>query len=142
MSREIPSFPIPPVDQGVEINSSVDGFGNLAVFNKNPFLQYSWQYNLINEDLLSTTLTGSGSATASDSMLTLQTTPAANSSSTVSTIRKLKYRPGQSVDVEFTGLFTSGKSGSTQIIGWGNAIDGVFVGYNGSSFGVLHRKIP
>lgn len=140
MSNETKSCATTPADQGVELKTPIDGLGNLISIKKIPIVQSSWRYNLINSDLFTTTNTGSGSATSSNSKLICSTTASSSSSSKVETKRKIKARPGQAIDVNLSCKLTTGKTGSSQMIGWGSTIDGLFFGYNGSSFGVLHRN--
>jgi hypothetical protein len=140
MSNEARPCPATPADQGVEIKEPIDGAGNLITATKTPILQYSWAYNLINTQLHETSVTGIGSSGAGSSMAYVQTGASASSSATLTSKKKLKYRPGQPVDIQFTAKFTPGVVGSTQVKGWGSAVDGLFVGYNGASMGVLHRN--
>jgi len=51
----------------------------------------------------------------------------------------VKYDPGEGVEVRFTARFTSGVANTTQLAGIGDSEDGLFFGYNGTSFGVLRR---
>jgi hypothetical protein len=140
MSNEAITCPTTPADQGVEIKGPIDGFGRLSISEDYPILQYSWQYNLINAGFYTTTLTGSGAVSATNSMCVVDTTAATSSTAEVKTRRKLKYRPGQGINIFFTALFTTGKTGSTQEHGWGSTIDSVAVGYNGTAFGILYRN--
>ena len=50
------------------------------------------------------------------------------------------YTPGMGLLVNFTAAFTQGVTGSTQLIGLGDELDGLFFGYNGATFGVLRRQ--
>ena len=85
-------------------------------------------------------MTGSGTATASNSMAVLQTGAAAASSAKIETIKALRYTPGLGGLVRCTAVFTTGVANSTQIIGVGDSVDGFFFGYNGADFGVLRRQ--
>ncbi|ABO49934.1 hypothetical protein Dred_1404 [Desulforamulus reducens MI-1] len=78
--------------------------------------------------------------TQSNSKAILQTSATTSSTAKIETKSTLRYQPGMGALVRFTALFTTGNSGSTQIIGIGDTNDGFFFGYNGSSFGVLRRK--
>lgn len=50
------------------------------------------------------------------------------------------YRPGQGIDVLWTAVYpTAGASGVTMLSGYGNGSDGLYFGYNGAAFGILHR---
>ncbi|HEY0891799.1 MAG TPA: hypothetical protein VGE32_02010, partial [Cellvibrio sp.] len=78
--------------------------------------------------------------TSSTNFALLQTTAAANSSATLTSDSRVNYYPGQGASGIFTAIFTTGVANSTQIIGLGNAQDGFFFGYNGTSFGVMNRN--
>jgi len=80
-----------------------------------------------------------GSSSVADGMLTLSTGAAANQSSTMKSVVTARYEAGIGFRSRFTGLFTAGAANSTQIIGVGGPSEGFFFGYNGASFGVLHR---
>ena len=82
----------------------------------------------------------SGSATAANSMATVSTGAAANSGCLLETAERVRYQPGHGSRARFTALFTTGVADSTQGAGIGDEADGFFFGYNGTSFGVLHRK--
>ena len=130
-------------------NNSVNGviigqtlktaFGEMLVGNQTPLIQLSFPYN-INTDLVTTSTAGSGTVTQADSYAVLSTGAAINSTADLTTNQVVHYRPGQGISVFFTSIFTAGAAGSTQIIGIGDAVDGFFYGYNGTSFGILHRN--
>jgi hypothetical protein len=42
--------------------------------------------------------------------------------------------------VRFTAVFTNGVANSRQLIGVGDSVDGFFFGFNGTAFGILHRR--
>lgn len=64
-----------------------------------------------------------------------------NSSSLIETVRRAKYRAGEGLLSRFTAQFTTGAANSTQLAGMRNAaIDGWFIGYNGTSFGIMYRR--
>ena len=124
----------------VEIaNLPLTAFKDLRSTELLPKAGWTFNYN-INSDLIRTTLTGSGTATASNSMAVLQTGAAAASSAKIETIRALRYTPGLGGLVRCTAIFTTGVANSTQIIGVGDSVDGFFFGFNGAAFGVLRRQ--
>ena len=120
-------------------NLPLTAFKDLRSTELLPKAGWTFNYN-INSDLIRTTLTGSGTATASNSMAVLQTGAAAASSAKIETIRALRYTPGLGGLVRCTAIFTTGVANSTQIIGVGDSVDGFFFGYNGAAFGVLRRQ--
>jgi hypothetical protein len=124
---------------GVTVDLPLSAFSDLRTVELLPVTGWTFNYN-INSDLINTTLTGSGTATTSNSKAVLQTGAAASSSAQIQTIRALRYNPGLGALVRFTAVFTAGVSNSTQIVGVGDNTDGFFFGYNGASFGVLIRQ--
>lgn len=114
-------------------------FGNVSCSLQNPVIQLNFIYN-INTDIVDTTTTGIGSVSYSSSMAVVSTGAQGTSSAKVSSKRVIKYRPGQGCHISGTALFTTGISGSIQLFGVGNDIDGMFFGYNGETFGILHRN--
>ncbi|OEF98881.1 hypothetical protein BHF71_02845 [Vulcanibacillus modesticaldus] len=139
------------VNSSGRVNTLVyDINGNIANFNSTAFKELrvaemtavtGWTFNYnINSDLVTSTTTGSGTITTSNSKAVLQTTAATSSSAKIATKNVLRYLPGIGALVRFTASFTTGVAGSTQIIGVGDDTDGFFFGYNGSSFGILRRQ--
>ncbi|SDN53406.1 hypothetical protein [Bacillus sp. OK048] len=120
-------------------NLPLTAFKDLRSTELLPVAGWTFNYN-INSDLIRTTLTGSGTATASNSMAVLQTGAAAASSAKIETIKALRYTPGLGGLVRCTAIFTTGVANSTQIIGVGDSVDGFFFGFNGAAFGVLRRQ--
>lgn len=112
-------------------------FGEALVNQIEPVVQLLFNYNL--NDLLVDIQDNGGSASIGTSMLTLSTGAAANQSSTMLSHDKTRYEPGLGLRVRFTALFTTGVANSSQIIGIGDSGEGFFVGYDGTSFGIMHR---
>jgi hypothetical protein len=129
---------IEPVTNALDVSYPRAAFGELEVINPTPVVQADFLYN-VNTDLVDVTTTGNGTVTQADSMAVLQTTAATNSSAKIETKRFLKYRPGQGAHVRGTALFTTGVANSTQLFGAGDNADGLFFGYNGTSFGIMSR---
>lgn len=120
-------------------SASKSAFGEMLVAEPSPVIQISFPYN-INTDIVTTSTAGSGTVTQSDSFAVLSTGAAINSTATLQTNDLLHYRPGQGSSCLFTAIFTTGIEGNTQILGIGDTVDGFFFGYNGTSFGILHRN--
>lgn len=84
------------------------------------------------------TATG-GSVTTSASEFVLQTGTSAGGYGVLWSRRPLVYIPGVGAECRITGQFTTGVASSLQAAGFFTANDGMFFGYNGTSFGVMHR---
>ena len=113
-------------------------FGELQVAELTPMAGWTFAYN-VNADLVTTTLAGTGTVTGTGGFAVLDTSAAINSSAKIETKLPLRYIPGQGAVARFTATFTTGLAGSTQVIGVGDTSDGLFFGYNGTSFGVMRR---
>lgn len=53
--------------------------------------------------------------------------------------KAVKYRPGQGISSRFTCVFDEPTAGVDQLAGLGTQVSGLFFGYNGDKFGILHR---
>ena len=117
-------------------NSSA--FGDLIAVSNTPLIQLDFVHG-INTQTGVSAVENSAVADTDASRLRLQSGTNAGGSATFTSARPAKYRPGQGITARFTTAFTAGVASSTQIAGMGNTIDGYFVGFNGTSFGILHR---
>lgn len=113
-------------------------FGELLVGNLTPTFQADFSYN-INPDLWFDR-SNNGAVSIDGHRLKLSTGAGANQSAQINSKIALKYYAGMGANVRFTGVFTDGVAGSTQMIGVGDPGDGFFFGYNGADFGVLRRS--
>jgi len=130
----------PTGDLEVSIKDPTSVFGEVITAELTPVIQADFVYG-INANLFSSTLTGSGTATSSGQMGVASTTANINSSSLIQSVRRAKYRAGEGILSRFTAQFTTGVANSTQTAGMRNAtIDGWFIGYNGTSFGICYRR--
>lgn len=124
----------------IHVTDHTSPFGELITANLTPIIQADFVYG-INSNLFSSTLTGSGTATSTSQMGIASTTANASSSALIQTARRAKYRAGEGLLARFTAQFTTGAENSTQTAGMRNAnIDGWFIGYNGTSFGIMYRR--
>jgi len=118
-------------------NPQLTAFGEQSVAQALPVVQLQFPYN-INAEIVDDRSNG-GTLTTDSSRAKLSTGAAANQSATLASRTPLKYDPGQGGLVRFTSVFDTGTANSTQVIGLGDAGDGYFFGYNGTSFGVMRR---
>jgi hypothetical protein len=89
---------------------------------------------------MTTAVTGTGTATTANSLLSVSTGASSSSAAQLISRRYLKYRAGQGAMGRFTMLFSAGVANSKQYAGLGNAslIDAFAFGYNGVNFGLFH----
>jgi hypothetical protein len=124
----------------IHVTDHTSPFGELITAELTPLIQADFVYG-INANLFSSTLTGSGTATSTNQMGIASTTANASSSALIQTQRRAKYRAGEGLLARFTAQFTTGAADSTQTAGMRNAdIDGWFIGYNGTNFGIMYRR--
>jgi hypothetical protein len=114
-------------------------FGEINVAENIPTCQVDFVYG-INTNLTSNTVSNAATVTTTNGMAILTTGAQVNSVATLATKEYVKYRPGQGSMSRFTALFTTGVAGSTQIAGvFGDGVDGLGFGYNGTSYGIIYR---
>lgn len=130
-------------------------FGSIHTESMTPVFQTDAVYG-INSGQVSTVASGTGTATASNSLFSVSTGTTALSQGVILGRKRLRYRPGQGIVGRFAGKFTSPVTYSYQVMGFGHAEDGVYMAYreatgNGASgvapaFGILyinraHREV-
>lgn len=120
-------------------NDSLTIFGQQKVESEQAIVQEIYSYS-INPRIFKTTLVAGGTVSQADSMAVVGSSTTTASTATLETIKKCKYRSGEGLVARFSALFTAGVAGTTQLAGVGNAADFLGFGYNGASFGVLHRN--
>jgi hypothetical protein len=114
-------------------------FGEITVAENTPTCQVDFVYG-INTNLMSNTVSNAATVTSTNGMAILTTGAQVNSVATLVTREYVKYRPGQGSMSRFTALFTTGVDGSTQTAGvFGDGVDGIGFGYNGTSYGIIYR---
>jgi hypothetical protein len=97
-------------------------------------------------DPASIDLTGMPTATAStfavtkgESMLSITNGDGIADYAIMRSRRSATYRPGQGVLLRMTAVFDAPTASTRQYIGLGNDVSGLYIGYNGTQFGILHR---
>ena len=116
------------------------GFGELKIAQMTPTIQYMNPYDVYSTDEVEI-FTNNGDVTADKSTVTISCQNGVGDYSTLMSKRNCKYRPGQGNLARFTCQFdqTNAVSSSVQLAGLGTAFNGFFFGYNGTSFGIMHR---
>ena len=89
--------------------------------------------------LCGSAVTGSGTVTATSGLVSVTTGTTPASSATLSTKGYVFIAPGQTATVAIAGVFGVPTSSCTQLIGVGNAINGLFFGYLDTAFGICVR---
>jgi hypothetical protein len=122
-------------------------FGSVHCESMTPVFQTDAVYG-INSGQVATVTSGTGTATATNSLFSVSTGTTALSQGVILGRKRLRYRPGQGIIARFAGKFTTPVPLSYQIMGVGHAEDGVFMacreatgnGTSGApaSFGILY----
>ena len=132
-----------PVDSDghleVALHSPRLPFGSIHVENLTPIFQSDAVYGL-NNGQVEWGQTFSGTATTTSSMFIVSTGGTIYSQAFIQSHARLRYRPGQGVVARFTALWEDAVDNSYQVVGVGHSEDGVYIGYSGSAFGILHSS--
>lgn len=114
-------------------------FGELSIASMEPIVQEMFTYN-INTRLFNTTVANGGTVTQGNAMAVVGTSTTTGSTAQMSTRKSARYRPGLGLVCRFTSLFTAGVAGTYQYSGCIDDQDGFAFGYDGETFGILHRS--
>ncbi len=119
--------------------SNQSAFGTLETNELTPVLDLDFTYGINTQTGLATVSGTGATVDTNGSRLRVQSGTGSTATATFNSRRVVKYRAGQGTTARFTTVFANGTASNTQIIGMGNTVDGYFFGYNGTSFGILHR---
>lgn len=123
----------------VNIRESTTAFGEISVAEPTAIVQLDYLYGL-HPALITTKKQQFGTATTENSMLKISTGAASNSSASAQSVNLIHYNPGQGAFCRFSGIYSTGVTGSTQYLGAGNESNGFFFGYKDNVFGILRRQ--
>jgi hypothetical protein len=114
-------------------------FDDMATASITPLAQVSFTYGVLFQHG-AVTLVSTGSTNTTGGVLNLITGTGAAGGASFLSRSKARHVMGQGAIARFTAPMTAGVANSTQIAGVGDTINGYFIGFNGASFGVLHRN--
>lgn len=120
------------------LNLSKTAFNELRVSEITPQVQIKFNYN-INTGIVTINAYNNAIITGVSGLAKI-TTSGVNSSGIIQSKDFVYYFPGQGNVVRFSAMFNSGQSGSKQLVGIGDELDGLFWGYSGAEFGVLRKR--
>lgn len=123
----------------VAIHSPRLPFGSVHTESLRPEFQTDAVYGVKTNQVTATSVL-SGSATTSDSSFVCSTGTTVAAFGSIQSRKRLRYRSGQGVVGRFTARFTGGVAQSILVAGLGHAEDGVYIGYNGTQFGILYSQ--
>ncbi len=128
--------------------SNCGPFGDLIAEGKTPILSRHWvvlgtTFDPQQDEIV--TQANGATVTISSARLTLTSGTTNGADACYRTVKVAQYRAGQGFVFRWTAAFTTGVANSTQEYGFGNGANGgggnaVAFGYNGTSFGILHRN--
>jgi len=119
-------------------NFPTSAFGELETAENTPEVQILFNYGIVPAQV-NTIVVASGTVTTTNSLASVSSGALGTSSAVLESTKVLVYRPGQGGKILFTGLFTTGVAGNTQEIGYGDDVDCLCFGYNGTTFGINRR---
>lgn len=114
-------------------------FGDIITAEHTPVLQLDFVHG-INTQMGTTSVVTTGVVDTNAARLRVQTGTGAAGAAVYMSRRSAKYRAGQGMTARFTYAWTTGVTNSTQIVGSGTSTNGYFFGFNGATFGILHRN--
>lgn len=123
----------------VQIQGPAGTFGSVSVNQLESQAQGDFVYGIQDQVFVTSSFVGATVASVGG-MCELSSGTNANGSATVQLRRGLKYRPGQGSMMRATALYDTPSAGNAQFIGAGTAEAGYFIGYFGTSWGVLHSE--
>jgi len=119
------------------MSGKASAFGDSISVELNPVVSVSAVYG-VRDNLEQFSATG-GSITTTNSEFVLQTGTSVGGYGVLWSKRPMVYIPGVGAECRVTGRFTAPVANSLQAVGMFSAVNGMFFGYNGTSFGVMHR---
>jgi len=115
-------------------------FGEIEVESKTSQVQLRFPYNIVPPDIGQILTNNAGSSvTVASAVASVTCAGAYPAFSQIRTLDTLRYGPGQGSLFLGTCAFTTGVALSTQVFGPGDDDEGLYFGYNGTSFGVLRK---
>ncbi len=115
-------------------------FGTQITEGREDYVSIQYQYGISDFDI-STSLVGTGTTSTIESSAVITTAGGAGDVAQIESKRNLRNRPGHEGFVFFTVAFTGDTAAdSTQLIGIFDDNNGYAVGYNGTTFSILHRR--
>lgn len=130
------TYPVPVAGRG----SQRSAFGQLLVDQLTPIAGWTFPFNQVNDRIVVSSASGAGAAvTVTNGRAVIASGTASNGTASIRSRRPLRYVNGVGARAVVACLFSTPQASSTIIVGVGDANDGFFFGYNGTSFGVLRR---
>jgi hypothetical protein len=123
----------------VTMRDPVDAFGSINVTQPRQFAELMFLNDFVNISTTKSEIRNGGSVAAVNNICVVSAGTNTMGGARMYSMRRLRYTPGLAVAVRFTAIFSEPIENSTQLIGIGDSCDGLFMGYDGIKFGILHR---
>lgn len=131
------------VSSGIGISSdpaATTAFGEPLAITITPVFQLDGLYGIQNDMFYESKDNGGVTEIDSNGLMTAKTSALLDSFATLTSLRAIRYRPGQGSMARFTAMFPqSGVAGYEQLAGYLNQSDALAVGFDGENFGILRR---
>jgi hypothetical protein len=121
-------------------------FGSIHTESLTPIFQMDAVYGINSGQFQPSTTSGSGTATGTSNLFSVQTGTTIYSQASLQSRKRLRYRAGQGLVGRFAGFFTAPAAYSYALAGFGTASDGVYFGYGDTNdltnteFGILYVR--
>lgn len=122
----------------IHIANPLSSFGHISVEQPIPTIQLDGDYGFRPSDVI-TTAKGGCSVAAENNVFKVNSGTASGYAD-VQSVRRHKYRPGQGTLAMFTAMFEPGITGVKMLAGLTTEFSGIYFGYNGLDFGILHEN--
>lgn len=122
-----------------KITSPISAFGELITAKNTAFIQNTGVYELMPSNFREYT-SFSGTTGITDRMFTATCGTTIYGYGAIQSFRSLNYNAGQSGMARFTALFQNSVANHWSGVGLVNLSDELSFGYNGTAFGIWHRK--
>lgn len=128
----------------LQVDIPLTAFGDLRTAELSPVFQTSFEYTVTNTEIGTIEIAGSGAVTQADAMCIVNTGSTTGSVAEWESAHNAKYRAGLGGLMRIAGLFTTGVTGTEQMLGMADADgssathkNGYAVGYSGSVFSFM-----
>lgn len=120
--------------------AATSAFGEPLAVQITPVFQLDGLYGIQEDRFYKSTDKGGITEIDSNGLMTAKTSALSDSFATLTSLRAVRYRPGQGSMARFTAMFPqSGVAGYEQLAGYLNQSDALAVGFDGENFGILRR---
>jgi hypothetical protein len=135
--KEVPLTPEGHVE--VAMHSPRLPFGSVHTERLRPLLQRDGVYGLNTVKIFASSSL-SGVVTTTNSMFDVSTGITTFANAQLQSRERLRYRAGQGLVCRFAGVYDVGVTSCYLLAGMGHGEDGVYFGYVGTQFGILHSS--